>query len=100
LNGININKYVLQEILKHPRIKKEIEKVDLYIRIKILQFFGSEINIIISVRHMLESIVRNIDNNHSILIDYDDDICRKHLNIMYLMKLLRDIKLLYADIYK
>ena len=99
LLGININKYVLQEILKHPRIKKEIEKVDLYIRIKILQFFGSEINIIISVRHMLESIVRNIDNNHSMLIDYDDDICGKHINIIYLMVLLRNIKLLYADIY-
>ena len=98
LLGININKYVLQEILKHPRIKKEIEKVDSHIRIKILQFFGSNINILTSDKHMLDRIVRNIDNNHSILIDYDDNMSKKD-NIVLLTRLLRDIECLYVDIY-
>ena len=106
LSGENLDNYILEEILKHPKIKKEIEKVNIFIRMKILNFFQftkivSKDNLKnIKIINILKIISANIENNRSDILYGFSNIFQKYLYVISTINaLLIQIDILYVDIY-
>lgn len=104
LSGENIDNYILEEITKHPKIKKEIGKIDYSIRIKILQFFKFSKIVKLSVlelyNYFSKNVITNIENKRTDILDDFSKISEKYKYIISTINnILTPIGVLYVDIY-